>query len=59
VARITQWEIVKTALTMYNEEHDDLRVANRFIVPEGEPWPRETWGTKLGKSAASEEKMHF
>jgi hypothetical protein len=49
-ARAVQWEIAKTALGVYNEEKGNLLVPKIFKVPEGSPWPKETWGMKLGEA---------
>jgi hypothetical protein len=46
-----QWEIVKSALTVYKKEHGNLLVKRSFVVPQGDPWPQETRGTKLGRAA--------
>jgi hypothetical protein len=43
-----RWEVAQTALTVYKEEHGDLLVPYRFVVPSSAPWTEETWGMKLG-----------
>jgi hypothetical protein len=46
--RDTEWEIVKSALTVYKNKHGNLLVPRNFEVPQSDPWPQETRGTKLG-----------
>jgi hypothetical protein len=43
-----RWEVAQTALTVYKEEHGDLNVPFRFVIPSSAPWAEETWGMKLG-----------
>ena len=38
----------KQALQTYKDLYDDLMVPQQFIVPESLPWPKETWGLRLG-----------
>jgi hypothetical protein len=43
-----RWKLLKTALVMYREMYGDINVTQKYVVPSCEPWPEETWGTKLG-----------
>ena len=43
-----RWELVRDALAVYKELHDDLQVPKTFVVPSAAPWPAEAWGLKLG-----------
>jgi hypothetical protein len=43
-----RWEVARTALTMYKEEHGDLNVPQEFVIPSSAPWAEETWGMNLG-----------
>jgi hypothetical protein len=43
-----RWEAAQTVLTVYKEEHGDLNVPFRFVIPSSAPWAEETWGMKLG-----------
>jgi G3E family GTPase len=43
-----RWEAAQTALTVYKEEHGDLNVPSRFVIPSSAPWAEETWGMNLG-----------
>ncbi|OQR83648.1 hypothetical protein ACHHYP_14439 [Achlya hypogyna] len=42
------WEAKVTALRTYKRLYDTLHVPYGFIVPRSDPWPKETWGMKLG-----------
>jgi hypothetical protein len=43
-----RWEAAQTALTVYKEEHGNLNVPSRFVIPSSAPWAEETWGMNLG-----------
>ena len=33
----------------YKNTHGDLNIANSFVVPSEDPWPKKTWNMKLGR----------
>jgi hypothetical protein len=45
----TEWKAVVAAFQMYKAAYGDLKVPQRFVVPNMPPWPRVSWGLKLGK----------
>lgn len=49
----TEWNAVLAALRMYKAAYGDLKVPQRFVVPTMSPWPKESWGVKLGKVVAT------
>lgn len=44
-----EWQAVVAAFQMYQAAYGDLKVPQRFVVPNLAPWPRSAWGLKLGK----------
>jgi Helicase associated domain len=45
----TEWNAVLAAFKMYKAAYGDLKVPQRFVVPNIVPWPQNAWGLKLGK----------
>jgi hypothetical protein len=45
-----QWESTQEAFETYLQEHGDLAVKIRFVVPSCSPWPEKLWGMRLGKT---------
>ena len=45
----TEWNAVLAAFQMYSAAYGDLKVPQRFVVPNMAPWPKNAWGLKLGK----------
>jgi hypothetical protein len=43
-----RWESMQEALKTYLQEHGDLTVTRRFVVPSCSPWPEKVWGMALG-----------
>ncbi|EGZ22477.1 hypothetical protein PHYSODRAFT_384666, partial [Phytophthora sojae] len=41
-------EVILPALQVYGEVYKTDIVPYRFVVPSEDPWPRKSWGTKLG-----------
>ncbi|GKY91220.1 hypothetical protein MPSEU_000094600 [Mayamaea pseudoterrestris] len=46
------WKAIYIALQIYKAAYNDLKVANRFVVPDMKPWPKPCWGMKLGRIVA-------
>jgi hypothetical protein len=46
-----QWESTQEAFDTYLQEHGDLALKQRFVVPSCSPWPEKLWGMKLGNTA--------
>lgn len=44
-----EWRAVVAGFQMYKAAYGDLKVPQRFVVPNMPPWPRVAWGLKLGK----------
>jgi Helicase associated domain len=44
-----EWKAVVAAFQMYKAAYGDLKVPQRFVVPDIAPWPKISWGLKLGK----------
>ena len=44
-----EWNAVLAAFQMYQAAYGDLKVPQRFVVPNMAPWPKNAWGLKLGK----------
>lgn len=44
-----EWKAVMAAFKMYKAAYGDLKVPQRFVVPNMPPWPSVAWGLKLGK----------
>jgi Helicase associated domain len=44
-----EWKAVLAAFKMYKAAYGDLKVPQRFVVPDMAPWPKVSWGLKLGK----------
>lgn len=47
-----EWAAVLSAFKMYKAAYGDLKVPQRFIVPNMAPWPAAAWGYKLGRTVA-------
>jgi hypothetical protein len=48
-----QWKSVQEALITYWQQHGDLAVAQRFVVPACSPWSENLWGMTLGTTVDS------
>jgi len=48
-----EWKAVLNAFKLYKAAYGDLRVPRRFVVPNMKPWPKSSWGLKLGKVVAN------
>jgi hypothetical protein len=48
-----EWTAVLAAFKMYKAAYGDLKVPQRFIVPNMAPWPEISWGYKLGRTVAA------
>jgi hypothetical protein len=48
-----EWTAVLAAFKMYKAAYGDLKVPQRFIVPNMAPWPAAAWGIKLGRTVAA------
>lgn len=48
-----EWKALLEALKMYKAAYGDLKVPQRFVVPNLKPWPNSAWGLKLGRQVAS------
>ena len=44
-----EWQAVLSAFKLYKAAYGDLKVPQRFVVPNMAPWPKASWGLKLGK----------
>jgi len=44
-----EWKAVVAAFKLYKAAYGDLKVPQRFVVPDMAPWPKKAWGLKLGK----------
>lgn len=44
-----EWKAVVAAFSMYKAAYGDLKVPQRFVVPDIPPWPQPAWGMRLGK----------
>lgn len=43
------WKAVFVALQLYKAAYQDLKVPQRFVVPDRAPWPKPCWNMKLGR----------
>jgi hypothetical protein len=46
--RMEKFNLIVKALKVHDDLFGDLLVPRYFIVPDEEPWPKETWGLQLG-----------
>ncbi|CAM9365673.1 unnamed protein product, partial [Choristocarpus tenellus] len=45
-----EWDLIRIGLELFKDVYGNLRVPSLFIVPKEEPWPKDVWGLRLGKS---------
>lgn len=43
-----RFEVIISALLVYEGMYGDMYVPQSFVVPEESPWPESSWGVKLG-----------
>ncbi len=48
-----EWKTIVESLRVYRSIKQTMNVPARFVIPSEAPWPRETWGHKLGARVAS------
>ncbi len=48
-----EWNTIVESLRVYRSIKQTMHVPARFVIPSEAPWPRETWGHKLGARVAS------
>ncbi len=48
-----EWKAIVESLRAYRSIKHTMHVPGRFVIPSEAPWPRETWGHKLGARVAS------
>ncbi len=48
-----EWKTIVESLRVYRQIKNTMHVPARFVIPSEPPWPRETWGHKLGARVAS------
>lgn len=44
-----EWKAVMAAFQMYKAAYGNLKIPQRFVVPNMKPWPKVAWGMRLGK----------
>lgn len=44
-----EWKAALAAFKMYKAAYGDLKIPQLFVVPNMPPWPRVSWGLRLGK----------
>lgn len=49
----SEWKAVLAALKLYKAAFGDLKVPQLFVVPTMAPWPKPSWGMKLGKAVGN------
>ncbi|OQS00151.1 hypothetical protein THRCLA_06188 [Thraustotheca clavata] len=47
------WETKLMALAEYKREYGNVHVPQEFCIPNQDPWPKETWGLKLGQAVTN------
>lgn len=47
---IDEWDLLYETLLVYKEQFGDLRIPNKYIVPDEDPWPRMYRKAKLGET---------
>ena len=52
-AVVDEWELVYQCMIIYKERFGDLRIPNKFTVPDEEPWPKLYRSMKLGIKVAA------
>ncbi len=48
-----EWKTIVESLRVYRSIKQTMHVPARFVIPSEAPWPRETWGHKIGARVAS------
>eukprot|EP00522_Entomoneis_paludosa_P001294 CAMPEP_0172472340 /NCGR_PEP_ID=MMETSP1065-20121228/68285_1 /TAXON_ID=265537 /ORGANISM="Amphiprora paludosa, Strain CCMP125" /LENGTH=1042 /DNA_ID=CAMNT_0013230471 /DNA_START=191 /DNA_END=3319 /DNA_ORIENTATION=+ len=48
-----EWKATIAAFQMYKAAYGNLKVPQRFMVPNMKPWPKAAWGMRLGKVVGS------
>mmetsp|Transcript_15027 Transcript_15027/g.32751 ORF Transcript_15027/g.32751 Transcript_15027/m.32751 type:complete len:1119 (-) Transcript_15027:240-3596(-) len=45
----SEWKAALAAFKMYKAAYGNLKIPQRFVVPNMKPWPKAAWGMRLGK----------
>jgi hypothetical protein len=51
--RINQFHEIKEGLEHYLSLHKNLKVPERYVIPEHDDWPKHLWGMRLGLNCRS------
>lgn len=47
-----EWKAALAAFKLYRAAYGDLKVPSKFVVPNIAPWPKPSWGLRLGKAVS-------
>jgi len=45
---VDEWDLVYQSMVVYKAKYGDLRIPNKFVVPDEEPWPKLYRNMRLG-----------
>ena len=48
-----EWKAILASFKMYKAAYGNLKIPQRFVVPNMKPWPKAAWGMRLGKIVGS------
>lgn len=56
---IDEWDVLFEAMKCYKSIYGNIRIPHKFVVPDGDPWPRLCRNVKLGVRVAGTLATHF